>query len=368
MIRHFTVLVAFASALSLPAMGCDDDPPQRRPRPVRYATIGAGSADDARAFSAIVQARDATQLSFRVGGNLAELKVERGARVKKGELVGALDESDFKVQLAQSRANYANAKTQRDVAKSGFRRAEKLYEAGSSSLSDYENAKGQLESAAAQLAATGQQVKQARNQLEYTRLRAPFDGIVNSVPVKSGEQVNPGQPIAVVSKGGELEISVGVPENMIARIKVGTSVEVTISALGDRTFTGKVREVGFTPVASTYPVAIELDELPAELRPGMAADARFDLGVRSAALVVPVTAVANAESGSYVFVLEGKSGELYVVRKVAIEVGELLGDSFALETGLDVGAKVATAGLTHLVDGMTVRLLTHGEAAAGARP
>lgn len=339
------------------AVACEKDKqPPRKPRPVRYASVGAGSAGDARVFPATVQARDATQLSFRVGGSLAELVVEKGQTVKKGQLIGRLDASDFEVALAQAQANYQNAKTQRDVARSSFARVERLYEAGSASLSDYESAKGQLKSAEAQLSAAGQQVKQARNQSDYATLESPFDGVVNDVPVKQAQMIQAGQPVAVISKGGELEVSVGVPENMASRIKPGGAAEVTISALGGKSFAGQVREVGFAKESSTYPVRIQLAEPPAELRPGMAADARFELGVKSAALVVPVNAVANAESGSYVFVLE-EAGDHHVARRRDVELGELLGSGFPVTRGLAAGDKVATAGLANLVDGMAVRLL-----------
>jgi RND family efflux transporter MFP subunit len=357
----------FAGALviapaALLAVGCEEsksaEPP--RPRPVRYATIASGTSDDSRMFSATVQARDATQLSFRVGGILARLNVKLGGQVEKGALIGQLDASDYRVALAQAQANYQNAKTQTGVAQSAFRRVEKLYEAGSASLSDYENAKGQLDSARAQLAASGQQVQQARNQLDYTKLVAPFDGVVNSVPVKVGEQIGAGRTIAVVSRGGELEIGVGVPEGMISRIQVGSAAQVHVAAQGEQALSGTVREVGFASESSTYPVRIELDEAPEALRPGMAADVRFDLGTRSAALAVPSSAVGNAESGSYVFLLE-PSGEAYAARKRPVKLGPLIGDDFEVVDGLSAGDKIATAGLSQLVDGMTVRLLDRGE-------
>lgn len=349
--RHLTVI------LLLGAVGCSEPPPKaKQPRPVRYATLASASADQARSFPATVQARDATQLSFRVGGNLAKLDVTRGAEVKKGQLLGELDGSDFQVALAQAQASYESARTQRDVAQSTFNRTERLFEGGSSSLAEYENAKGQIRSAQAQLSAASQQVKQAKNQLQYTKLLAPFDGIVNEVAVKSGEQLGPGQTVAVVSKGGELEVQVGVPEGMISSIKKGTGAVVTVSALSSDELAGTVREVGFASASSTYPVRITLSNPVADLRPGMAAEASFVLEQKAAALAVPVSAVANAETSNYVFKLV-ESGDHYQVQRTDVVLGPLLESEFEVKTGLATGDKVATAGLSILVDGMKVRLL-----------
>ena len=316
-----------------------------------------GSAQDEQGFAGSVQARDATSLSFRVAGNLAKLHVKMGDHVKQGTLIGQLDQGDYKVALSQSRANYQNAVTVRDTAQSAFRRVEKLYEAGSASQSDYESAQGQLRSAQAQLAAAGQQVKQARNQLSYTELRAPFDGIINSVPVKAGELLSAGQTTAILSKGGELEATVGVPEGIVSRIKTGSSVEVTVSAISAEKLKGKVREVGFASENSTYPIRITFNKPPASLRPGMAAQVRFTLGTSKAGLKVPVSAVGNDANGTYVFFLEQAKENLFTVRKRTVVVGKLRGNWFELQKGLQVGDKVAIAGLANLVDGMTVRLL-----------
>ena len=350
--------VFLASLVPLFASGCGDEAqPEPAPRPAKYATIQPANAEEARSLPASVQPRDATQLSFRVGGNLAKLNVKMGGTVKRGQLIARLDKADYEVAVAQAQASYQSAKTARDTAQSSFERAEKLFEAGSSSQSDYEAARGQIQSARAQLAAAGQQVKQARNQLEYTELRAPFDGVVNSVPVKAGEQIGSGKTVAIISKGGTLEVSVGVPEGIVSRIKVGTPAVVTMSALSEQPLKGKVREVGFVSENSTYPVRIELDVVPPTLRPGMAAEARFELGVRSTGLVVPAAAVGNADSGSFVFLLEKSNDEVYIVRKKTVVLGELIADSFELKDGLEDGDKVAVAGLANLVDGMKVRLL-----------
>lgn len=355
-INNSAALVAIVS-LALVACAKDSPPPNTRARPVKYAVVGTAGTSGSRTVSGSIIARDATQLSFRVGGNLSVLNVKMGDVVEKGQLIGKLDDSDYKVTLSQSQANYQSAKTQRDTAQSSFSRVERLFEAGSSTQAEYEAKKGNLQAAQAQLAASGQAVKQARNQREYAVLRTPFAGVINTVSGKVGERVNPGQAVVIVSRGGELELAVGIPEVIVSAVKVGTKASVKVSALGDDAYPASIREVGFASESSTYPARVALDEPIAALRPGMAASAIFDLGTKTAELSIPTSGVANAEDGSFVYVLQPKSGEEYTITRRPVKIGELMGDAFEITEGVKAGERVAIAGLANLVDGMTVRLL-----------
>lgn len=347
-------------ALSLTSTwACKEKParPQAKIRSVKYAEVGASGTSGARAVSGSIIARDATQLSFRVAGNLSVLNVKMGDEVSKDQVIAKLDDSDYKVALSQAQANYQSAKTARDTARSRFNRVERLFEAGSSSQADYEAAKGNLQATQAQLTASGQTVKQSRNQRQYTILTTPFAGVINSVSAKEGEGIRVGQAVVVVSRGGELEVAVGVPSVLISSVTVGTKASVMVSALGDKSFPAKVREVGFASESSTYPARVSLDQPNSDLRPGMAASATFELGTKTVAMSIPASGVANAEDGSFVFLLEPGANESYTVKHQKVEVGELLGGAFEIVKGLKSGDKVAIAGLGSLVDGMNVRLL-----------
>lgn len=343
----------------------------KKPRPVRYTKIATGGESGLKSFSASVQAGDTTQLSFRVGGTLAKVKFKRGDEIKKGKLIASLDDTDYKVQVAQASAQRQSARTRRDSARTTLARIEKMFESNSASLSDYQNAKTQLRAAEADLSAMGQQVAAARNQLSYTKLNAPFSGVLQQVSGNPGEAVGPGQVIAVLSKGDELEVKASLPEAFISRIKVGTPVVVGISALADRTFKGTVSEVAFASEgAAAYPVIVALDESDAAIRPGMASTVTFDLESGPEKLRVPVSAVGNEEAGNYVMLLKPSGAaagdqagaeQMYTVHKQAIKLGELEGEYFAVEDGLPEGSMVATAGLSLLLDGMTVRLLQTSE-------
>lgn len=379
--RAFTLVVGLAAAAVIGVLGCASERTEtiKQPRPVRYAKITAGSESGNKSFSAAIQAGDATQLSFRVGGTLTRVAFKRGDRVEKDALIAVLDDTDFRVQLAQASAQRDSARTRRDAARTTLARVEKLYESNSAALSEYQNAKTQMRTAESDLAATGQQVAAARNQLKYTELKAPFAGVLQSVSGNPGEAVGAGRVIAVLSKGDELEVKASVPEAFIARVSAGAPVSVKVTALGARSLKGTVSEVAFASEgAAAYPVIVTLDEDDAAIRPGMAAMVTFDFDTGPARLRVPVSAVGNEESGDFVYVLEpvvqgaasqsenpatdeNRANQTYSVRKQSVSLGSLTGEYFAVEDGLQEGSLVATAGLSVLLDGMTVRLFQPGE-------
>jgi RND family efflux transporter MFP subunit len=344
--------------VALATSACQEPPrkPPTGPRPVRAVAVSEAVLGGAAQFSATIQAKDASQLSFRVGGTVTKVGVKRGDTVKKGQLLARLDERDLKVQLSQAQANASSARAQRDLAKRTLQRTEKMFESGAATRSAYDNAKGQLSAAQAQLSAAGQAARQARNSLQYGKLIAPFAGVVNMAKVKVGESVQPGAPVFVISKGGALEVQLGVPENVVSQLKAGRAATVVVPALDKSDRPGKITEVGFAPEGNTYPVAIALDTPDAALRPGMVATVRFELGERKSTLTLPSNAVGNDAKTHFVYALV-KAGDAYTVKRKAVELGPLKGDRFPVVKGVAAGELVATAGLSRLVDGMTVRLL-----------
>jgi RND family efflux transporter MFP subunit len=201
----------------------------------------------------------------------------------------------------------------------------------------------------------------AKNQVDYTRLYAPMDGIITSLMVEANEIVGAGRVIAMISSEGNPEIEVGVPEALITKLAKGEQVTIQFPSIPGEEFNGIIERVAFASGQSpTYPVSVLINKPTREIRPGMAADVRFMLkpaGGKPAGIVAPVAAVAKDAEGNYVFVLQKDSSSNYRVEKRKILVGDLLTEGFEIESGLDENELVATAGLSFLSDGMKVKLL-----------
>ncbi|MCB9267813.1 MAG: efflux RND transporter periplasmic adaptor subunit [Lewinellaceae bacterium] len=341
-------------------------------RPVRYGQVMSSGGGIGQSFSGRAQSSKEAQLSFKVNGTINRLFVKIGDRVKPGQPIAALDAVDYRVQYEQAVANLKSAETQIKssqsqliTARSNYQRVETLFENNSVSLSEFEQAKANMEAAEsqhnaalAQVTAAQKQVESARNQVAYAQLKAPFAGIITAVNVEENEMAGAGSPIAALSALARPEVSVGVPEVFITRISRGQKVEIRFSTLPGQPFTGTVTEVGFSASgSSTYPVIIGLDNPGEDIRPGMAADVRFQFKPeeKEGYLVAPVQAIGEGSDGRFVFLLE-KDGEAYKVKKQMVTVGELRNNGFEITDGLQAGDLVATAGLNSLLGGMRVAL------------
>ncbi len=342
-------------------------------RPVKYSkVIMSGDALNER-FSGTAQSSKESKLSFKVSGTIKRLNVNVGDVVRKEQVVARIDQTDYSIQYQQSVASLKgvetqikSAETQMINSKATYQRIEKLYENNSVSLSEFEQAKSSYElaqasydAALAQAKASERQVESAQNQVRYSTLKAPFSGVVTAVMVEENELVGAGTPVAMISAVSEPEISVGIPEVFISKVKKNQAVDIVFSSMPVQAFSGKVYEVGFsTQGGSTYPVTVRIDKPTKDIRPGMAAEVRFDFGLGNVEqkMVVPVAAVGEDSNGNFVFSLQ-KSGDNYAAQKKTIQVGELSPAGFEVKSGLQNGELVATAGLSTLLDGMTVRLM-----------
>ena len=345
-------------------------------RPVKYAKISSGTISGSHSFNGIAQAEKESNLSFKVSGNIRSLNVKVGDKVRKGQLLATLDASDLSIQADQANASLKGAEAQMKaaetsmkIAKSTYERIERLYESNSVSVAEFDQAKSQYESAKSQYDASktqvtsaGKQTQAASNQVSYTRLNAPFSGIINQQMIELNELCAAGSPVFKLSSDGNSEVNVGIPENYIGKIKKGQKVQVQFSVLGDNTFNGNVTEISYaTQGGTTYPAIVKLSNTNENIRPGMAATVRFDFGSGGDAtkekIFAPMSAVGENQNGNFVFVLQKSSDNVYTVQRKSVEVGGMDESGFVIDKGLKSGDLIATAGLSSLLDGMKVKLM-----------
>ncbi len=354
----FLLLVATLTACAEPP-----PPPQEILRPVLSQTVIAAGGSRARTFSATARAGQETDLSFRVAGRIDELDVKVGDTVRSGALIARLEQTDFAIAVRRAEANLVQAQATARNSTADLGRIRSLYESDDVSRNELDAAMALDESARAQTAAAAQTLEGARRQLSYTRLVAPVDGAIASVPVEVNENVRQGQPVVRMTSGSLPEVEVAIPEVLIAQIREGDAVTVAFDALAGESFDAVVTEVGVAAMgtATTFPVTARLIRSSEDVRSGMAANVTFRFVAEGGGehLCVPPQAVGEDMEGRFVFLLEpgGEEG-VGVVRRTAVEVApDLRPEGLEILSGLTPGQQVVTAGVRRLIDGQRVRLL-----------
>jgi len=343
-------------------------------RPVRYIVLKTETLTQNQTFSGTAAADREAVLSFKVAGTVKDIPVKVGDRVGSGTLLARLDETDLQVDLESVRAGLKttqadakSAQTSVYTTRSNYGRIQKLYENDNVSLSEFEQARGNYETALAQLQAAKSRIttetaklRAAKNQLLYTRLAAPFDGIINNIAVEENEEISPGSAVLTLSGLGKLEVRVDVSDLYIASLKAGMECRVTFPALDHTEFQGLVAEVPYAASnAPTYPVTVGVLSRDERLRPGMAAEVRFDFSKSAdmAGLYVPADGVGEDQGKNFVFVIEPGIEGQGIAQKREVALGALTRKGFLVQAGLVSGERVATSGLRLLMDGMAVKLL-----------
>ncbi len=331
-------------------------------RPVEYQVVGNSNSQKIRTFSGIAKAGDEIELSFRSTGIITTLDIKVGQKVNKGDLIAKLDNVQANLAYEQSVSALNSAKSAMNTAKSSLDRIKSLYEKGSNSLSDYESAKNSYQSALDQYESAKRNKSIQQSQISYGYIKAPKTGIIAAKNSQLNENVSAGQVIAVLNAGDHTNIEVGLPENVINKVRLGMNPEISFSALPGKIFTGNVIEIA--PIVSegsaTYPVKIDITGPTKEIKPGMSANVTFDFkeeGTKAdTALVIPVKSVGEDGDGNFVFLIDSEDGTTGIVKKHRIEIGELTTGGFKIKSGLSEGQKIATAGLQTLLDGQKVKL------------
>ncbi|HSH51389.1 MAG TPA: efflux RND transporter periplasmic adaptor subunit [Bacteroidales bacterium] len=353
------------SILLLSSCGSKEEP-EEQIRPVFYQKVGKKSVSEVRSFAGISQSHNKAKLSFRVGGNIEQIAVELGDTLKKGQVVARLDDTDYRINYNKAVMSEKNAQVQLIAAQSAYQRIENLYTNNNASLSDFEKAKAQYESAVAMANTAEAQVSAAKNQLDYTVLSAPYDGAVTAIMADENEMAGAGQPIAEFSSTARIEVRTAVPENIIARVKKGQNVTVSFGTMSDQLFSGTVSEVSTgTGNTSTYPVIVTLTGPTGQLLPGMTGTVNIRLAVANdsqKAVIVPTDAVSHDANGDFVYIAsKSEEPQMYVAKRREVTTGELTPLGYPITEGLSEGDIVITAGLSSLYDGRKVKLLDSKE-------
>lgn len=320
-----------------------------QPRPAKIITLKSDEGRLTHRFPGTIQASRVSELAFRVGGELVALPARAGMVVRKGEVLAQLDDRDFRNTLTEREAKYDLALTQHQRAKTLF---EKNY-----------TTKAGLDEAAANLKAAKAALEIARDELGYTRLRAPFGGLIGSVSVENHQAITARAGVMQLQDDAETDVVFNVPESLMTKVHRiedprGLCGTVRFNARPELSYRACYKEHDSVPdpLTRTYRVVYSMPRIEAfPALPGMAVSIEQDLtGLLSptgeTGVVVPVEAVFDEAGTQWVW----RVNEQMAVERVAVTCGSIQGAGLRLLHGVDPGDRVVVAGVSRLREGQRV--------------
>ena len=334
-----------------------DKPPAEAPRPVRTVELRYDKAAEANRYVGTVQARHEVDQAFRVGGKVAERKVEVGQTVREGDVLAVLDATDYRLAEEAARQQLAAATAQAYQAESDLQRLSALKIKGFVSASHAEQAHSSALMTQATAEAQARQLELARNRLRYTVLRAPRSGVVTARKFEVGQVVAEGQPVVSIADEGEPEIVVDVPEDQLAAFKTAT-FKAWLAAEPEATFDVVLRELSPQAAAQTRTYRARLRPTnPRRLPLGATATlvAEYPAGETPVASI-PAAAITQSNGQPALWVVRPAGSEpVGAVDLIRVAVHGYRNHE-VLVSGPPPGALIVTAGVHKMAPGLRVAL------------
>ena len=292
----------------------------------------------------VMEAIKDASLSPEINGQIQQVLVERGARVKKGELL-------IKLNTELTEKSIEEVKTNLQLASLIYEKQQELWEQNIGSELQFLEAKNAKESLEARLATL-------EKQLEMANITAPFSGIIEDINVKEGELASPGMQLLRLVNLSVMRISARVSEAYISSVHDGDLVQIRVEAYPDLRIKGKISRLGevIDQQTRTFTLEVELDNPGERLKPNMLTSIRIQDYEDKNALVVPSIILKQDFNGTFLFCASHSEGSSKA-RKVYVESGITVQDMTKINKGLAPEDLVITKGYNLVGDGTPVRIV-----------
>lgn len=351
--------VVIVAGLALLFSGCNRgnaDPPAGPPvMPVKVQKVQDQSIGDASEYVAEIKSRHSATIMSDVEGWIFGIHVHSGDFVHKGDTLMEIDPrrqqatvSNYDSQKRSKEANLAWTKAQ-------YERTKALAEGGVVSQQELEQAQSNYDSAVADVKALDAQIDASKVQLHYYSVFAPTDGIIGDIPVHVGDRVTNTTALTTIDERSGLEVYISIPSEHAGEIRMGAPVEV-VDQSGKVLLRTNVYFISAQVESGTQSVLVKApaDKAADLLRNLQLVRARIVWGTHSG-VTVPVVAVTRVSGQFFVFVAQQENGKL-VARQRPLELGQIVGNDYAVQSGLKPGDEVVVSGGQNLADGAPIRI------------
>lgn len=326
------------------------------------AQVATRAVEESIPITGTLAPADVVEIRARLEGDIDEVTVREGDRVRAGQLLARFEASQQQSAQASMVAAVASARSAVASAQWNLEQSQELFRAGAIPERDQRAAEQSLIAAQAQLAAALAAQRSASSSLSDTRVLSPISGTVSQRSVETGEHVARGAQLFQVVRTDALELAAAVPARRAGVVRVGQLVRFETEGLSLR---GSVARVNPTvdPVSRAVMVYARLDNAGGAIKGGSLATGRIVARTVPNALVVPTSAIRNdRDGGSFVYRVAGTPAALDQV-KVTLGIVDEASGIAQVETGLSAGDRVVVGNVGTLGRGMRVQIISQDSAA-----
>jgi len=351
-----TGALALSAALTLACnRGQSQAAPAFPPTPVTIVTAAAVPIEDATEYVATLKSLHSTTIQPQVDGQITQIFVKSGDRVKDGAPLVQIDPRRQQAAVSSQEAERASREAAVSYARQQAQRAHELLAAGAISRQEAEQAETAERTAEADLQALSAQVQQQQVQLRYFTVAAPTAGIVGDVPVRVGMQVTSQTLLTTIDQNETLEAYVSVPIERAPQLRVGLPVQIIAADSAETLAATRISFVSPHVDDQTQSVLVKatVANPSGALRASQYVRARL-IWRSITGILIPVTAVLRVNGQFFAFVAEDSGGKL-AAKQRPIKVGAIVGESYPVIDGLKAGDRVVTSGAQKLADGAPIQ-------------
>ncbi len=334
--------------------------------PIEVRVVQAARADVSRfvTLPGNIRPNQQATLYSKIPGYLKSISVDRGDKVIAGQALAEIEAPELEADLSRYAADLARAKAEAATAKL---ETDRLAKAAASSpdlvpAQTLDSSKGRLTTAEAGVVAAEAGLQRTKMLLGYSRLPAPFGGVVTArfvdagafIPAATAGSSAGNAAVLTLMDFSTVRVQVAVPESEASLVKVGQPVRVSVDGLPGKMFSGVISRHGYVLDESTRSLQCEADFPNSDmiLRPGMYATVRVGVETHAGVWSVPSAAVLTEKAASSVFVVEGDK-----VKKIPVTIGFNDGARIEILKGIAEGASMAIAQKGFLGDGAPIKLV-----------
>ena len=369
--RNNLLRAALLLAVAVSAAGCSKTHDAGKPEAAPAAVVKGTSLEVVKLVAAAelldvvgsVRARTSAVVSTRIPGSINVLRVREGDRVRKGQLLAQLDAQENQASAAvataaidEARRGLEEAYSRKKLADMTYDRYEKLYNEQAISRQEFDVRQTEKDMASQGVARAASRLKQAQEgaraastMADYTKIIAPISGIIVSKQADLGATVFPGQPLMTIEDEGSYQLELAVPENMVARVRPGSPLQVTLDSVG-APFTAKIADIvpAADPGSRTFIAKIALNQKG--LKSGMFGRGSISLGTTANGITVPKQAVVDRGAMTSLWTVDKEN----IVHMRIVKVGRESGARVEILSGLSEGDRAVVSGVEKVSEGVRV--------------